>query len=295
MSNHSVDVGNVRFAISSRHFAGGAIWSAMCQKATFTTSLAMAIISILKSHQFGYSWFSTSLEECQMKRFVSHFLIGAALAAVVLTPIGDVHAETADEVRKRALLSVANQIVGPLKLWSIKNLRQSGVHETVDKRSKVKSISCTPGTKSYPVFHLEIYEEGQKPWTTKITFSDKVQFLPPMGIGDVAIPEGYSPTSVMVSIDSGSPHLKKANLSTGGRMYAEFPKYDSVDGTNAGQINQLSLKASVTGLMYTGEYGEVYVIPLRQNTIPDATALCKAKGADEIQTILKRIQQASSQ
>ena len=73
------------------------------QMRTFTTSLAMAKNSILKRHQFGYSWFSTSLEECRMKRFVSLPLIIAALvAAVVLLPISEAQAETADEVRKRA-------------------------------------------------------------------------------------------------------------------------------------------------------------------------------------------------
>jgi len=215
---------------------------------------------------------------------------------VLMLPVSAVQAETADEVRKRALQAITNQMVGPLKLWSIKSLRKSGIHKSSDKRSKVKSISCTQGPERSVVFQLEMFEKGQKPWTTKITFSDKIIILPPDGSWEgIKMPTKDRPTSVMVSIDSGSPHLKKAKLSTGGRMYADYPIYRSHDATKAGRIRAISLKSSETGLLYTGEYGEVYQMPLRRNTIPNATAVCKAKDAEEIQTILKRIQHVSAQ
>ncbi len=263
----------------------------------YATKLAEA------EHQFGYTWFSTSLEECQMKRFVSSPVIFAALAAVILLPIEDARAETSDDLRKKGLKMLVEQVnrLGSnalLENVTVVNRGEKNQHLRIAESRRLETITCSNNRIPAPKFHY-IFKSLKCKSNWNVTF-EIPHAIVPVTFGEKSTGTMPSKLKIHEKIKvSASCSLNDAGTAIVWVKYARFIFHKSDIGHRPEAYEKpvkfARIDATEDGRWILGEMVDAYQIPATKNTIVDAQALCKAKGADEIQTILKRIQDASSQ
>ncbi len=229
-----------------------------------------------------------------MRVLLTYPLIITALAAVVLLPIGDVQAETADEIRKRAF----EELVKRADEWRKREL------EDIEDEALKKIYLEEAKSLEFPLGHFDIIEPGGKS-IRPMGFISRVRNISCLtnpylatvfqftGTGD-----GKSDRDISVTVPatfefekkggSAKPYIDVVDISV--KKTAPIPASQAAYRNSGAVIMIAGVKGTGIPTRTTRQY--VYTVPVSEGMNKAATELCSTSNVPELQTVLKRIQAA---